>query len=339
MIIEPIDDDFEKQIEDLSDKEIVAFRSHQKTYEIKYPPPKRGSPSPMFQFWFWSTVVSCIAAIGLNAFRTGDAFYQAAVSLNAVLRWIEVLFAVLGVDGVVVLFAIRNAYSTNKVNENSAFWGLAMAVLISSVAGLFQSANILKVGDAAVSGFVGLTVFLRWSLVILMGLGSTAIAWFSGDLVGVQLVRRDQEMTKLDSELSTSLKGYHARLMKEWKSSFELVAVNERKGSRYRSDDRERSPRTNTNEPVRSERSRTNAPNGNVEISNMLDAVLQSESRIAGVSEIARKIAADRSETKSDADFARYKGIVSETRKQWMIDRGFIDQNGQPVEHGVDRQN
>ncbi len=190
-----------------------AFLEFEETYNLIHPAPKAALPRK-FVFWFTGSILTAVSGVLLSAFRTGDAFWMAAVSLNVVIRTFETIVAVIAVDGVIVWLAIRRAYMSNKQDGNATLYGLGMAIIISSLAGLFQSTNILANGQGEV--FVGV---LRWLLVIFMGLGATVIAWLAGDILGVQLVQLDEERKQVEEHQAAANRGRRSRLIKEWQAS------------------------------------------------------------------------------------------------------------------------
>ena len=336
MTDEPIVDRFEQDLSELSQKEIKAYKSFEASYRVIYPPPVEPSNIQSFKkdWKFLTSVITAVAGTALAAFRTGGAFYAAAVyDLDPVLSLAEAVVAVLAIEGCLVLFSVRKAHDEQTAND-SAVYGLIVAFTISVLAGLYQSANILSG-----SGSDAFTTIVNWVLVVFMGIGATVIAWLSGHSLGVQLVRFENEHKEEKVHYIKSLAAYRANMLKNWRTSYELDAVNERKSSRYRTaSTNERYERVQANSSP--ERSRTNTGASRDEINLILDMVLQQEARVAGVSEVARKMAMNRSTANndnppSDADFHRYKGIASESRRRWMLDKGIIDEQGNVAEKGA----
>ena len=84
-------------------------------------------------------------------------------------------------------------------------------------------------------------------------------------------------------------------------------AANERSSARTN----ERSVRRRTNE-------RTNTDELRTVIYQLLDEYYQANGQVAGVSDLARTVARSKNQDGSEVGFERYKGYISEVRKNWM---------------------
>lgn len=317
-------DVLELEFQKMNDAEISAFTQFQRKFAVLYPPPKKENPSLTWEFW--SSIVVALSGVSLAAFRTGDAFYQAAVYGGSPLFALsEAIVAVVAIEGVVVLTAVRNAY---RSRSNSEINGVALwiALIISGLAGLFQSVGLIEtIADS------WLATLLNYSLVIAMGLGATTIAALAGHDLGVRLVVLEQERLEANKRFADANRSYRANLLKQWRASSELGSVDKAKHTRY---DRQ------TNEQVTNERSThssTNKPNRPVRLESnnerrdkiygILDTVLESHGLIATVSHVAEELA--KQDAKNPNDLAeiselknRYKGYVSQVRRKWMTERG-----------------
>ena len=308
----------------MSDAEIAAFDAFQRTYERMHPYPDAKDSMPSLGWEFAAALATSASSVLLAAFRTGQAFYLAAANTgNPLFATLEAVAAVVAIEGSVVLFAVRRPYEKRKTSANSTMFGLVIAFIISALAGLYQSVNILS-GDGADI----IVMLLNWTLVVMMGLGATIIAWLGGDILGVQIVRLEEARTQANERFARAERSYRGRLLKAWKASNELNAVNERKRTRYK---------TRTNKPAnertneqfkRSQRTvrskRTNERRE--EIYSIMDRIFSDDGRVGGVSEIAEILA--RLETDDDGEVSelknRYKGYVSQVRKDWLNEKGDI---------------
>lgn len=312
-------DDLDQQVSQMSKAEISAFKDFQQVYQLQHPVPQKGNPSLGWEFW--TAMATSCAAVILAAFRTGQAFYLSAVAKgDPIFSSLEAFSAVFAIEGSIVLFALQRARKLNKLDDTSSEIGLWVAFGISGLAGLFQSVNLVPNPDPLISGLLSI------SLVISMGLGATVIAGLGGDILGVNLVRLEKNRKDANEQFIKSVHGYRANMLKVWANSDERIAVHERKMNRYGVNERRTNEQNERSDNVRSpERSRTNGANKS-EVYALLDTVLSETGQIAGVSQLARKMAEKRNPRREDGSpddsgFERYKGSVSEIRKQWMIDK------------------
>jgi hypothetical protein len=285
--------------EGVSDEEIRAFRAFSKTYEVQHPAPQRDQSNLTWEFW--AAMVTSLAAMTLAAFRTASAFLIASHG-----NYAEAISAVLAIEGSVVLFAIQRAKRANKTDDTSSQWGLWVAFAISMLAGLFQSMGLLSADNL-------FTTFLSWTLVLFMGVGATVIAWLGGDILGVHIVRLEAFRTADDVRYDNALRSWRANCVRSFRGSGEQAAMNERKSVRYGANGSLRSEQGRVRSPERSQR--TNGERKGV-VLDLLNTYFANTSQIPGVSEVARKLA--EAEFGTEDGFERFKGYVSEIRKDWM---------------------
>lgn len=331
----PSDIDYlEAQFSEMTDVEINAFQQFERKYKVQYPYPEKERPALGWEFNASLTVA--ISAIILAAFRTGDAFYKAAfVQNNSIFASAEAIAAVIAIEGAVVLNAVRRAKDRSQTNSAISEAGLWLALIISILAGLFQSINLVE--NVANSMFANI---LQWTLIVFMGLGATIIAALAGTDLGVRLVLLEKALGEANEHFTNSVRSYRARMMKQWKNSNELFAVDENKQTNYkRTQTNEQSLQDDykqTNEPsVRKQTSkRTNKRAGNTRkeiINKLLDTVFAEENRVAGVTELANILARadvpnpDEHLDQVDDLTQRYKGNVSNIRKSWLREKGLLN--------------
>jgi hypothetical protein len=180
---------------------------------------------------FWLALVSACGALALSGFRVAERFYTVAGgAISTTNPWFsigEAISGVLAVNVTIFAMAVAHAYTTKKTDETSQIAGLVTAIAISSIAGLGQAAKWLGTDWASlVSG-------LDLVLVILLGVGASALEYFSGDLLGVEIVRYVND--KLSSEHEYEQKVFTNRSQferehKEWlknaKGQFGLFISN-----------------------------------------------------------------------------------------------------------------
>lgn len=158
-------------------------------------------PNVQINIKFWLALAAGLGALALSAFRVAERFFSVAggynEKINGFFSYGEAISAVLAVNVTIFALAIAYAYTTGKMSENSQTWGLGTAITISAVAGLGQAFKGL---GADWSGFVSVFDLV---LAFVLGVGATALEYFSGDLLGVELVR-------FNSEKQNAWERYHA---------------------------------------------------------------------------------------------------------------------------------
>lgn len=251
---------------EITELELEAFSQFRRKYTALNPPPKAAS----LGWQFWLLVLTSLAAVILASLRTAEQFYRAAqLGGNTVLALIEaasVLFAVEG--GIVVYSAIRAARSSH-ISDRMLRLGIFTMVLISTIAGLGQSARLITNLDPQVK-----TAF-EYVLSTIIGAGASAIAWIGGEVLGSQIALAGRATSEMAGD-------YNNRLLSSWNNSPERRIA---RGELVRS---VRSPNTErTNKP---RASNDQANEVRTTILDYLDRTLAEENREAGPSEVAREL-------------------------------------------------
>lgn len=309
----------------MSDQEKFAYQTFNEFYVIKNPEPVLENPKLDWQFY--TALITSISAIIGASFRTGQAFYLAAVAkLNPILSFTEALVFIFAIEGGIVMFALQDARNKKKSTDDTNRYALWVAFGISVLAGLYQSVEILGLGADNV-----LIRLLNGSLVLAMGLGATVIAFLGGDVLGVQMVKLENERTNASERFANSVRTYKGKRLKEWRSSPEFATINERKNVRYKG---ERTNATNERKPVRSPR--TNGANGGgvrEEIWAALDAYYLENEALPRVVDMARMVSGARYGTPDR--YEELKGYVSEVMKNWREENL---QRPEPAENEITNQ-
>lgn len=307
-------DDFQDEIQRLARVEVQAFSEFRGTYEFMHTYPVKGQA--VMDWEFQTSLATSISGVALAAFRTGQAFYLASVAHgNALFSIIEATVAVLAIEGSLVLFALQDARAKRKaMDRNARVVGLAITLVISALAGLYQSSGILAAGDQANQFVSG----LNWMLVILMGLGATAIAFLGGDILGVQIVRYENMKQEMKELFEKAQADYESQLLSAWMNSKEYQALQSRKRTNYRNERiDERTPRVRslqrTNE--RTPRGGTNEQSRNEIFSLMDKYFIESGGQVPGQSAVCRMLAFQRDGT--EQGFERFKGYVNKVYREW----------------------
>jgi hypothetical protein len=287
-------ENYEEELANLTRHKIVEFQNFQQEYEVKYPPPRLYLSGIGWQFWL-SLVVS-FAGIALAAFRTAQAFYQAAAfGGSKIFASSEAIVSVLAVEGSLVVFSVLRAYNKKVVSDSSTTFGRWTAFLISAIAGLGQSLNLMTNITTDVRGF------FDWILVLVLGLGATIIAVLGGDLLGVSMVSYEQARKEATEHYDLSVRSYRAQMFARWKKRLAEPTAEQypvRSATENRQNERrERTPRSG--------RSFLGSGEQKKRIVAELNGVCERENRVAGVTELAEQLGIT-------------KSYVSTVRRDWM---------------------
>lgn len=179
-----------KEYEGLSKNQAAKFRAYyENEYKSLFPFPEMKIVGLDWKF-YWSIVVSAATVI-LASLRTAQMFYLAAEtsakswgmdtnSLSTLSKG-DALASMIAVEvGLVVISALK---SVEKKNIPDWIYNaqIALLLLISVVAGLGQSVGLIH----GISQDL-LRIF-SYILVLVLGVGASFAAWFSGEILGLQL--------------------------------------------------------------------------------------------------------------------------------------------------------
>lgn len=149
---------------------------------------------------FYLALLSGLGALALSGFRVSERFYKVAGGeTGGIFSVGEAISAVLAVNITIFALSIAYAYTNRKMSESSQTWGLGTAVLLAAMAGLGQAFSKLGVEW---SGFVS---FFDLALAFTLGIGATLLEYFSGDLLGVEIVRYFSEKESAEDKYKTEL--------------------------------------------------------------------------------------------------------------------------------------
>lgn len=191
-------------------------------------------------------------------------------------------------------------------------WGLRTAITISALAGLGQAFKGLNI--------VALSEISNWLLSFAMGAGVTALEYFGGDMIGVELVR--YELDKLENKrmFDEQDQDWFANARKQF-PSWVLRKTNKR--THHPVSEHTKQQTTNVR---REYREQTTDGAGEQTIRTYLEQTFANEQRVLGVSELARMIAAnEHSEFTNEQveEFVRRtKGYISQVRTRWINQKG-----------------
>ena len=280
------------EYEELENQAYIAFR---KKYHLQNPAPQKPVALSIsnvgLQFFLY--LATSLASLGLAAMRTSDAFYQVASKSTG--SWLfspsEALLAVLAVEGGMIVYssakAIREGSDKVKVSGFMASTGVAIMLLISTLAGTNQSIAII---DNIPPSIVNITLY---SLAIALGVGVSFIAYIGGEVIGQQVVIVSKTYEKKLAEYAVAFTAYMEHLNASWKVSPERKHA--RNGEVYSSVDTEPNKRPfGGREPVQTRK-----------IFSYMDDTWTQDNRIASFHEVVAETGAP-------------KSSASEIRNQWI---------------------
>ena len=274
--------------------------------------------------------LSTAFASGLRVF---DRFYTVAYasSLNATIALLESVFAVISINGAILLlpFIIRKAISSisNKqeaneeaVNQWTLRISLGVAVFISFVAGLGQSVVGLSAGDISNDAAASVVEGIDWILAFALSL-LTALEYFFGDIISRFLNGYLEKRDAARDAHSSALKSWRASgktQFKRWINQYDSMNEEEDGETQVKSSGRGVSKKSQKTK-IMSFVNQMYEKNGKTSVptfSDVMDAIIESS------------IAKNRLENNESAIKAFKKskrGVISTARKQWMEDNGLSD--------------
>lgn len=307
-------DNFQDEALRLASIEAHTFEGFRQTYLFMRPYPVLVQAKMDWEFW--TSMTTAVSGVLLAAFRTGQAFYLASSAKgDPLFSIVEAIVSVMAIEGSLVLFALQDARGKRKeIDRNARLFGLAITLIVSALAGLYQSSGILVTGDQT-NQFV---TSLNWLLVIMMGLGATAIAYLGGDILGVQIVRYESNREENIAKFQQEELDYETKLQAAWAISKENQALQSRKRTNYRNErlDNERTPRVRSLRRTNERTPRGGTNESRDEIFALMDKYfIDTGGSTPGQAQVCRLLAFQRDG--SEEGFERFKGYVNKVYHLW----------------------
>ncbi|MBX3004572.1 MAG: hypothetical protein KF821_01945 [Anaerolineales bacterium] len=200
----------------------MKFTEFIPNHEDTYPRPARKSLA--LGWGFWVAVAVAAGAIVLAAMRTAHSFYTAAI-LSAqvygmesaiatqVMGLAEAVAAMLAIEGGLVYAAVKRAQQEGKVKPRLIATNIALLVAISVVAGLGQSLGLV-IGLPAewLEGF-------SWLMALILGAGASIVAWLSGEMLGVELLKFEQARAAAEKAHQSALTKWTNEARAAWQQA------------------------------------------------------------------------------------------------------------------------
>lgn len=326
-------DDYKMKLDEFVNKGSTEWDSFLEWWKTKNSEPTEQviiKEKVSFNIKFWLALVAGIGALFLSAFRVSERFYSVAGGdlANPFFSVGEAISAVFAVNVTIFALAVAYAYTTNKVSEYSQTLGLGTAIVISAVAGLGQAAKALGPEWSAWVSVFDLV------LAAVLGIGATALEYFSGDLLGVEIVHYYLERKVVNDKYEQSVLSERSRIVhehKEWlkaaKGQFGLFMGNFKKFNEQPVN----SEQTTGVHEQTSERSQKHKlpPVDSVNAVNIIKSVLEQTGELLGTSELSRRLAVNtygydvnnltHEQTVNVQNFIYYKkGAVHKIRDHWI---------------------
>lgn len=197
----------------------MKFQEYLPVHEEIYPRPAK---KKLTLGWaFWAAVSVAVAAIVLASLRTAHSFYTAAVlsaqiysvdnpTVIGFLSFTEAAAAMLAIEGGIVYGAVKRSQQKGKVHPKIFQAYLGLLILISIVAGLGQSLGlIVGLPEGILAGF-------SWVLAIVLGVGASIVAWLSGEMLGVEMLKFEQLKSAADKSYAAGNVRWLNAARKEW---------------------------------------------------------------------------------------------------------------------------
>jgi hypothetical protein len=288
--------------EELSSAEMAAFEGYKAKYLAFHPVLEKPKPEGVGWRLFLIVLVSA-ASIILASLRTAQQFYKAAsLGGSDLLGYAEAVAVIFAVEGGLVVYSTIRAINDKEKKKRLLKWGIWIMLLISIIAGLGQSINLINEINRSI-----LNVF-EYVLSFVIGVFSSVLAWISGEVLGGEIARLILASETIEGEYQQYLEEYQSSMLQSWSSSTERKMARSAFISSESSFGSPGSFSTKTNRlnpPIRQ-------PVKEQEIFEFITGIFNVEGRIPGPKEIADTISCA-------------KGYASDVRKKW------IEQNSEAI--------
>ena len=168
-------------------------------------------------------IITGIGAVLQAAIRTGAKFMSLAQSSNWhwALEYLDGASAMIGVEGTIFSIGLIRARIEGRkkleagiqIDQTKELITVGVALLISIAAGMAQSIQ----GSQYIG--VGFQEFLDWVTLFALGVGSSVLAYFAGEMTGLVLVRADGLWREKWVEYKAKMDERALKFQKEWEAS------------------------------------------------------------------------------------------------------------------------
>ena len=299
------------EYEGLSKSNAAKFRSYyENEYKTLYPAPKKQIVG--LDWKFYTSVATGLATVILASLRTAQMFYFAAETSaqswglseggTELLSYGDALASMFAVEfGLVVTSAVK---SVNEKKVPSWIYSVQIILLlvISVIAGVGQSLGLVQ----------GISQdFLRifsYILVFVLGVGASFAAWFSGEILGVQIQKYSELKAEAEKHFSEQMRIYSQNARKFWGQRTE----QEKETSREHKKIVQNSPVLSSQRSSPRVQNRTGG--GKVPIIfSEIEKFLVEQNRVPSFSELAEVLRTNHPEQNFSSN-----GYISTVRKNWL---------------------
>ncbi len=206
-------------LEALSQQEEEAFALYRRRFVQQHPPPSEKEAGGL-GWKFVALLITSLGAVALATLRTMDIFYNAALlSGNMYIAVGEAVAVIVAIEGGIVVWSAVRASSKGDVGLGKLGFGIILAVLISTFAGLGQSLHLIDNINPVV------LEYFQYALTITIGIGASLIAWIGGEVLGGQLAQAAERKENAHLSYRERAGSYNEKLLASWNRSPERKMV------------------------------------------------------------------------------------------------------------------
>lgn len=292
----------------------IMFRYHLEWFAKSHPRPNPRDYDVNLPITFWMILSAAIAAATLSGFRVWERFYAIAMGSGAGTTFavLEATAAVLAIPVAIMAFSIVSAIKTERTDERGTWIGLGLAVILSAVAGLGQAFKGLNL--------IEITSIFDAVLAFCLGAGVTGLEYFSGEMLGVELVKY--------RKLKSSSKLEFDKAEKTWMSSARSAFGSFSSQFSRWSDGQTKLTNPNQTEPnIKQTKPRTSTNSNKQFIEQFIANHYEQTGELIGFSELAEQVANKVFEQTNEPEANREqfvrefvrskKGYISQVRTNW----------------------
>jgi hypothetical protein len=309
-----------KEFEGLSHSQAAKFRAYYSNeYSALFPPPIVRIHG--LDWKFYGLMVTSISTVIVAALRTAQMFYFAeemssqfwglGTQGNFILGISGAFFSMLAFEGGLALISAIKTSDKSEISDNIYSLQIFLLLAISIFAGLGQSLGLVK---NIPQEFMDVFTYL---LVFVMGVGASFAAWFSGEILGVQLqkfsVRKAEAEERFLEQKRIHLQNARKNFLQKWETEKQNRTTEQKP--------REIPTRT---EQRSSPRVQNRTSGGISEKSSLIFSELEKcsteQSKLLSFSELAEILR----EKYPEQNFSS-SGYISTKRKEWIQNNQLMD--------------
>lgn len=199
----------------IAETEIQYFESFSEIYKSRNPVPQEPTYMMSFGIEWWTILITSVAALFLNALRTGTAFYGVAIATTGIpevyrggVALLEAIVAVVAYEGLIFGVGVFHGSRQRSINPIVKWSAAGIAIATSFIAAAYVSLDGLGLDVTGV----------KTSLGVAMTLGSL-LALASGEMLGSLVGEAKGKYENSIDQYQKDVVFYNDRLKRSWVSN------------------------------------------------------------------------------------------------------------------------